>query len=558
MRAVKSEPALPGRTVLSRHPRLASGALAILAGAAAACGFQPLSLWPLTLIGVAVLLELVARAPGWQRTFLIGWCFGLGHFTLGNNWIATAFTYQANMPAWLGMVAVVLLSLYLAIYPALAALGGWLVLHRARQPGGAAVFAALALATAGCWIVAEWLRAWVFTGFAWNPLGIALLGGFETRGLALAAPWIGTYGLSGLLVLLAALPGLCLRLSQAAPPTRQRARRWAWALPMLAIYAALTAVMLLPDPWGQREEGAVRFTLVQPDIRQEFIDDPRNFETNFITLARLSLPRRPGEKRVVFWPESGLGDYVRDGYPPYLYRIYTYAGDPVLARRRIGRVIGPYGLLMTGAVDVVMKDEEEIAARNSVSAIDGDGNLIASYSKAHLVPYGEYLALRWLLEPLGATRLVPGALDFLPGPGPRTIDFGDWGKAGVQICYEIVFSGEVVDPRLRPDYIFNPSNDGWFGAWGPPQHLAQARLRAIEEGLPVMRSTTTGISAVIDADGIVRAHVPWHQAGRLDGLIPPSHHPTLFARWGNLLPLAFAALLLVIAVSGIALRRRGE
>ena len=549
---MKSEPALPGRAVLARHPRLARGAAAILAGAAAACGFQPLSLWPLTLIGVAALLELVARAPNWQRAFFVGWCFGLGHFTLGNNWIATAFTYQANMPAWLGMVAVVLVSLYLAVYPALAVLGGWLVLRRARKANGPTPYAVLAIAAAASWIVSEWLRAWVFTGFAWNPIGIALLGGFETRGLALVTPWIGTYGLSGLLVLLAALPGLFIRLGG------RSALRWAWALPPLAIYAALTALMLVPDPWAERAEGAVRFTLVQPDIRQEFIDDPRNFETNFITLARLSLPKRPGEKRVVFWPESGLGDYIRDGYPPYLYRIYTYAGDPVLSRRRIGRVIGPYSLLMTGAVDVVIKDDEEIAARNSVSAIDGDGNLLASYSKAHLVPYGEYLALRWLLEPLGATRLVPGALDFLPGPGPRTIDFGDWGKAGVQICYEIVFSGEVVDPHVRPDYIFNPSNDGWFGAWGPPQHLAQARLRAIEEGLPVMRSTTTGISAVIDADGIVRAHVPWHQAGRLDGLIPPPHHPTLFARWGNLLPLAFAALLFAIAVSGIALRRRGE
>ncbi|WP_395395799.1 apolipoprotein N-acyltransferase [Novosphingobium sp. BL-8A] len=530
-----------------------TGLAAILAGMLAACGFQPLSLWPLTLLGIAWLIELTVRAPGWQRAFFVGWCFGLGHFTLGNNWIATAFTYQANMPAWLGMIAVVLLSLYLAVYPALAALGGWLVLRLDRGKWGAAAFALLAIAFAASWIVSEWLRAWVFTGFAWNPLGVALLGGFETRGLAMVTPWTGTYGLSGLLVLLAALPGLLIRVIRHG----KSVARWVWALPAIAIYAALGALMTLPDRWADRSEGAVRFTLIQPDIRQEFIDDPRNFEPNFVKMARLSFPNRPGEKRVVFWPESGLGDYVRDGYPPYLYRIYTYAADPVLSRRRIGRVIGPYGLLLTGAVDLVMKDDEEVAARNSVSAIDGDGNLLASYSKAHLVPYGEYLALRWLLEPLGATRLVPGALDFWPGPGPRTIDFGDWGKVGVQICYEIVFSGEVVDPRVRPDYIFNPSNDGWFGAWGPPQHLAQARLRAIEEGLPVMRSTTTGISAVIDADGIVRTHVPWHQAGRLDGLIPPAHEATLFARWGNRLPLALAAVLLVIAVSGIALRRRG-
>ena len=128
----------------------------------------------------------------------------------------------------------------------------------------------------------------------------------------------------------------------------------------------------------------------------------------------------------------------------------------------------------------------------------------------------------------------------------------------MQICYEIVFSGEVVDPLNRPDYIYNPSNDGWFGAWGPPQHLAQARMRAIEEGLPVMRSTTTGISAVIDADGIVRSSLAHRTAGRIDGRIPPPHEPTLFARYGNALSLALAALIALMAISMVALGRRGR
>jgi len=203
----------------------------------------------------------------------------------------------------------------------------------------------------------------------------------------------------------------------------------------------------------------------------------------------------------------------------------------------------------------VLQDEKVLATRNSVTMIDWHGNILGGYSKAHLVPYGEYLALRWLLEPLGAARLVPGTLDFWPGPGPRTFDFGVLGKAGVQICYEMVFSGHVVDPQERPDYIFNPSNDGWFGSWGPPQHLAQARLRAIEEGLPVLRSTTTGISAVIDADGLVRAFVPRHTAGRLDGRVPPAHEPTPFARLGNALPLALAMLLMVASVVARGRRR---
>ena len=129
------------------------------------------------------------------------------------------------------------------------------------------------------------------------------------------------------------------------------------------------------------------------------------------------------------------------------------------------------------------------------------GRIVGRYDKAHLVPYGEYLPMRPLLSAIGLSRLAPGDVDFAARAGRRArIDLpGGWGKVGFQLCYEIIFSGEVVDRGDRPDFIFNPSNDAWFGRWGPPQHLAQARLRAAEEGLPVIRSTPTGISAVIDA-----------------------------------------------------------
>ncbi|MCK9542060.1 MAG: apolipoprotein N-acyltransferase [Novosphingobium sp.] len=517
------------------RPRL----LALLLGAVAACGFEPLRLWPLTLLAVALLIEAIAQAGTARRALVTGWLFGVGHFTVGNTWIATAFTYQANMPAWLGWIAVVLLSLYLAVWPALAAAGAWLA---ARKAG-----AVLVPAFAALWIVTEWMRAWVFTGFAWNPLGIALLGHFEGQGLAFLTPWIGTYGLSGVAVLLAG--GLWrigfLRIGKA------RTRR-AW-IAGGALASGIAALMLLPSHWLPQRQGTLPFTLVQPDIRQESLDDPAQFAAQFFKTARLSKPFSLGRTRLVLWPESGVPFYLATGYPRHYYLASDYEADPVVVRRRIGEEVGPGSLLLTGAVDLVMRQGQPFAARNVITAVGADGGIAGSYAKAHLVPYGEYLPLRWLLEPLGATRLVPGTLDFQPGPGPRTLDFGPWGKAGMQICYEIVFSGEVVDPAHRPDYIFNPSNDGWFGAWGPPQHLAQARLRAIEEGLPVLRATTTGISAVIDADGIVRRHVARHVAGRLDGLVPPAHEPTLFSRFGNALPLALAALLL--ALSLVASRR---
>jgi len=259
----------------------------------------------------------------------------------------------------------------------------------------------------------------------------------------------------------------------------------------------------------------------------------------------------------VLWPESGLADYLRPVYPQRYYDRTTALGDPEFARRRIGRMVGPGSVLLTGAVDLEIGPgpfgPRAVGAYNSVTALDANGEILGGYAKAHLVPYGEYLPMRPLLEPLGLSRLVAGTIDFLPGPGPRTLDLGTHGRAGIQICYEIVFSGEVAERGDRPDYIFNPSNDGWFGAFGPPQHLAQARLRAIEEGLPVLRATTTGISAVIDAHGVVRDHLPMREAGRIDGLVPPALPPTPFARLGNLLAIAWA--ILFVALAAVALRR---
>lgn len=513
------------------------GGLIALAGALAALGFQPLALWPAMLLGTGLLVWLAGRAATWRGAALVGWVWGIGHFSTGNSWIATAFTYQAKMPAFLGGIAVVLLSLYLAVFPALAAVGAWALRRdpRAMVPGFAA-----------CWIISEWLRSWLFTGFAWNPLGVALLGDEAHAGLAALTPWIGTYGLSGLAALLSALVAV-------GGQSLIDGNRWRAAALVAAPMALVGGAMVWPGA-PQPVQGHIAYTLVQPNISQPDLNDPAHFEAQFEQSAVLSWPRHPDDHRLLLWPESGVPDYMRDGYPAWYYES-TFAGDPDLARMRLGRVAGVRGVLLTGSVDLDIKGQEAVGGQNVVTALDGQGRIVGSYAKAHLVPYGEYLPMRGLLEPLGLARLVPGDIDFRAGPGPRNIDLGDLGKAGIQICYEIIFSGQVVDRSHRPDYIFNPSNDGWFGAWGPPQHLAQARLRAIEEGLPVLRSTTNGVSAVVDADGIVRHWAPRGVAARFDGMVPPAHAPTLFAREGNNLPLGLA-LVLLVASTLVLWRRR--
>ena len=509
-----------------RRPALA----AIVLGLLAACAYPPLHLWPLGLVGLAGFVWLIHAAATWHSALGLGWCFGWAHLTLANNWIATAFTHQAKMPEFLGWLAVPLLCVYLAWYPALAALSAHLLAK--KRP-----LWAFGLVLAGAWIVTEWLRGWVFTGYPWPPVGLMLLGGWDTPGLAMLLPWTGTYALSGLALVLAT--GLAC-----APRAR-------W--PFLVIVPLIVGVMTFPRPDSAPSDSAVRYTLVQPYIPQSEINDGSKFDEQFVRIARLTTPLRD-QSRLVLWPESALPDYLEDGYPERYYLQMTAGGDPRLARRRIGTVIGPQSTLLTGVVNLNIAPRPDgipaaLSARNSVMAINGEGAIIGGYDKAHLVPYGEYLPMRPILEPLGLSRLVAGSIDYLPGPGPRTLDLGVHGKAGVMICYEIVFSGAVADDADRPDYIFNPSNDGWFGWWGPPQHLAQARMRAAEEGLPVLRSTTTGISAVIDADGVVLQTIAPGKADKLEGFIPKAHAPTLFAQWGHTLTLAWAALFLILGLA---------
>ncbi|HYE29128.1 MAG TPA: apolipoprotein N-acyltransferase [Allosphingosinicella sp.] len=504
-------------------------ALALLAGLAAACGFQPLGLWPLTLAALALLLWLVREAPGLSSALARGWWFGVGHFVLGLNWIATAFTYQAEMPASLGYVAVVLLACYLAIYPAAATGLAWRWGRKADLR--------LILIFAAAWIVTEWLRATLFTGFAWNPLGVSLL----ATPVAHAARLVGTYGLSALAVVAA---GVALLLAL---------RRWRPAATAAAlVVAAAVAGALVAGPAGSPRGPALR--IVQPNIGQQ--DKWReDFEDENLARLRRYSARRGSGPRLLLWPEAAVTRPLENGL-----RDPGHVEEVVELRRTVAAMLGESDLLLTGGVTWRSPDGREVtSATNSVFAMDRSGRVLGRYDKAHLVPYGEYLPMRPILSALGLSRLAPGDIDFDPGPGARSLDLPLVGRVGFQLCYEIIFSGEVVDRRNRPNFLFNPSNDAWFGAWGPPQHLAQARLRAIEEGLPVLRATPTGISAVIDADGRLVASLPWRKAGIINSHLPAPKPATPFARFGNALPLLFALLLILLAMFAerIAGRRKG-
>lgn len=500
-------------------------------GALAACGFAPLDLWWLTLASFAAFLWFVDSANSLKAACWRGWLFGVGHFTINDNWIQHAFTYQDKMPHWLGYIAVVLLALYLAIFPAFSAGLAWRLTCRERRSPDVA----FVLIAGGSWIAGEWLRAALFTGYAWDPLSVIWI---PLLPVARAASWVGTYGLSGLTVVLAG--ALLLLVYQ----------RWRLAA-CVAVILAITIAVNPDHPNIAGAPGGLRVRVVQPNLGLKDQDTPNYVETSFSKL--LTLSGKPGPKpRLIVWPEGAVRYMLEDGYPIQYY----YDGSPVFTRARIASKLGPDDILLTGGDGLLFDKAGQLTyGTNSIFAIDARARILGRYDKAHLVPYGEYLPLRWLLAPLGLSRLVPGDIDFKPGPGPSDFTLPDFGKIGGQVCYEIVFSGHVVDEHDRPRLIFNPSNDAWFGSWGPPQHLAQARMRAIEEGLPILRSTPTGISAVIAADGRLLGTLPLGHAGAIDLPMPSPLPPTLFSIVGNWWAAIISLALFALA---IAIRRRAR
>lgn len=504
-------------TRLAAFGRWPAIGLALLAGALCALGFAPIASIAGPVAGSALAILLLAAQPR-RRAFALGLAYGFAQAALGLTWIAHAFTFQAAMPAFFGWLAVLLLALYLGLYPALAAL----VARRLSQR-----IVPLALLFAGLFTITEMLRGLLLTGFAWNPLGVAWL---QLAGVAQLAAIIGANGLSALAILaggsLAALVGA------RAEPGR---RALVFVFPLLLGLGL--AVPRIQQPLPPAPGPTLLLVQTGVGIDEKYADDGAEESLAAAVIATRRALATGAPPAAVIWPEAAVP--------------WPFSESPGLAPALV-RGFAPATLLLTGGVELVHgADGQVVAATNSLFAIDAKGVIRARYDKAHLVPGGEYLPLRAIAEPLGLARLVPGSLDFRPGPGPRTLHLPGLPAVGPDICYEIIFPGAVVARADRPAFILTISNDGWFGPSGPPQHFAQARLRAIEEGLPVMRDTPTGISGVIDARGGIVATLPRGKAATARIALPAALPPTPFARIGLLAPLGFALLLLAMGAGAL-------
>jgi apolipoprotein N-acyltransferase len=493
---------------------VAAGLAALAGGLLAALAFPPYGFLP-GLAGFALILWSLSRPAGRpvRAAALRGGLAGLGYFAVSVSWIVEPFLVDARTYGWMAPIALVLMAGGLSLFWAAAA-AVWGRLGARGLPG--------LLAFAACLSGAEWLRGHVLTGFPWNLPGEAWPAGSP---LSQGAALVGAYGLTWVTLVLCASPAWILGPGH---PGRRAARAAAVAGAFLALHA-----------WGQARIADVPagppgplVRIVQADIDQKTKWRPENLEGIFRTY--LDLTGRPSAKppALVVWPEGALPAVINDLLTP---------GSPW--RGALAQALAPGQVLAMGANRVELDDRDALTYRNSLIFLEGTGQdlaLAGVYDKHRLVPFGEFMPLGDLAGRIGLRSLVHMPEDFTAGPPPVPLAIP--GLPGVQpmICYEALFPGftRAAGRRggARPDWILNVSNDAWFGrASGPWQHLNITRYRAIEEGLPIVRSTPTGISAVIDSSGrTVGPVLGLGASGVIDLPLPPPRPPTPYVRLGDL------------------------
>lgn len=508
-------------------------AIALGAGALSALAMAPFNAWPILFFTFPIAVWQIdgAGAGRWRgvpAAALTGWWFGLGYFVPGLYWIGYAFLVDAKTFAWLMPFAILGLPAYLALFMAFG-----FALARLFWTRDASRVIALAASLT----MSEWLRGHVLTGFPWNTLGYALT---EPLALAQTASLIGLWGLTFLAVAIFASPAVLI------DGTSRGRKPWiapALALTLLLAMAIFGGLRLSRHPTVMLANPKLR--IMQPNLEQ---DARFNYSAKaevmkrYLTLSdRASGPQSTGVRdvNILIWPESA--------FPFFLTR------EPD-AMAQIADLLPKGTVLITGSVRApdLPPGTRITRAYNSIYVIDHDGNVLSVYDKLHLVPFGEFLPFQDWLEKIGLEQLTKVQGGFIPGLHRHSMEVPNAPRALPLICYEAVFPGDVVERGDRPGWIVNLTNDGWFGiSTGPYQHLQQARLRAIEQGLPLVRAANTGVSAVIDPVGRIVAQLGLGLEGVLDSGLPAAIPPTPYARTGDI-----PAMIILAAAWLLVIRRR--
>lgn len=494
-----------------------AGLAAFVLGGVSALSLPPLYVLPALLVAVPGLLALLDEAPGWRTAAWRGFLFGVGHHVVGLYWITEAILVESARYWWLVPFAVPGLAALMAPFIAIPCIAA-----RWTRPGLRRV-----LLFAGVWTLSDLLRQYAGTGFPWNPWGsVWAIPGAVGDVMIQPAAWIGTPGLTFLTVLLAALPALGWR-------------GVAGGLVGLIAWAGAGVIRLANHGDVATD---VTVVLVQGNVAQGQKWDRATAVSVFNRHLRLTQDAvavvPPGGRLVVVWPETASVFFLQtDAAAREAIAEAAGRADAVL----VGGITFPHGSF-TGL------DDPENLPHNSLIALEPGASIAATYDKWHLVPFGEY-APGWV--PF-AVKIVPGNIGF--GRGPETIALPNLPPFGAMICYEAIFPGQVVNQADRPAWLVNITNDAWFGnSTGPRQHLAAVRMRAVEEGLPVMRAANTGISAGFDSVGREQGRLGLNISGTLTFKLQTAAAPTAFARWGLVVP---GLIALVASCTGLGLNRK--
>lgn len=502
------------------------GAIALAAGALSNLAMAPFFFSPVLFLTLPVLVWLIddaatrAGSP-WHRALaagVTGWLFGYGYFIFGLFWIGEAFLVEAEKFGWLLPFSVTLMPAGLALFWAAAAAGAVLVWRSGFQR---LLVLALALAAS------EWLRGHILTGFPWNVLGYAL-----TWPLVLmqSAGLLGIYGLTLVAVPIFAAPlVMTADAARGFPNRRDSILALAAAGVPLALLLAYGAARLATAP-SDNVEG-VKIRIVQPSVpqREKWQPDKQAqiFQDHLALSEADASGQRDGLRGIthVIWPEAAM---------PFL----PLEHPETLAA--IGEMLPDNAFLLTGALRRDGNGAPDLAshperAYNSLMVFDGSGALDSVYDKTHLVPFGEYLPMQGMLEAIGLEQLTRRRGGFSVGVTPRPLlAVSGLPPVGALICYEAIFPGVGARSDGRPGVFVNVTNDGWFGdTTGPRQHFHQARVRAVEEGVPLVRAANNGISAVVDSSGRVVVMLGMNVKGIADSVLPVARSAPPYALWGD-------------------------
>ncbi|MBO9448773.1 apolipoprotein N-acyltransferase [Tropicibacter sp. R16_0] len=472
-------------------------ALAALLGAIAAFGLAPYGAWWATLAVLIVIPAILVSATTRRQAFGLGWALGLGYFAHALLWIVEPFFVDPERHAWMAPFALIFLSGGLALFWGAAF---WVAQWCGRSPGGRVWLLICTLS------LAEFARAYVFTGFPWAALAQI----WVDTDVALLLAWVGPHGLALITVTVGMAAGLLL----VAP------RRALWNAAPAAVFAVAIVGVAATAPQVSGTGQTVR--LIQPNAPQHQKWDPAFMPTFYERQIEYTaaLPRPD----LIVWPETAVPVWLETGGPA-LDRIVAAADGAALA--------------------LGIRRSEGSRIFNSMVYLDPQGRIAGVYDKHHLVPFGEYVPFGDLMARFGIYGFAANSgQGFSSGPGPELVSMGALGHALPLICYEAVFPQDINGANTRPEFLLQVTNDAWFGARsGPYQHLAQARMRAIEQGVPLMRAANTGVSAMIDPLGRITASLALGQAGYVDAELPAPLQPTLYARTGDLMALVVLALL---------------